>query len=50
MFGGKEKFVLPLHSQTTGKASQESGSVGSGRRKELRREIKLLRSEILLNS
>ena len=29
MFGGKEKFVLPLHSQTTGKASQESGSVGA---------------------
>ena len=47
MFGGKEKFVLPLHSQTTGKASQESGSVGSERRKELRREIKLLRSEVL---
>ena len=47
MFGGKEKFVLPLHSQTTGKASQESGSVGSERRKELGREIKLLRSEIL---
>ena len=47
MFGGKEKFVLPLHSQTTGKASQESGSVGSERLKELRREIKLLRSEVL---
>ena len=47
MFGGKEKFVLPLHSQTTGKALQESGSVGSARRKELRRVIKLLRSEIL---
>ena len=47
MFGGKGKFVLPLHSQTTGKASQESGSVGSERRKELRRVIKLLRSEIL---
>ena len=43
MFGGKEKFVLPLHSQTTGKASQESGSVGSERRKELRREIKLFK-------
>ena len=47
MFGGKEKFVLPLHSQTTVKASQESGSVGSARRKELDGEIKLLRSEIL---
>ena len=47
MFGGKGKFVLPLHSQTTGKASQESGSVGSERRKELRREINFLRSEIL---
>ena len=47
MFGVKEKFVLPLHSQTTGKASQESGSVGSERREELDGEIKLLRSEIL---
>jgi len=36
MFGGKGKFVLPLHSQTTGKASQESGSVGSARRTKLR--------------
>ena len=47
MFGGKGKFVLPLHSQTTGKASQESGLVGSERREELDGEIKLLRSEIL---
>ena len=47
MFGGKGKFVLPLHSQTTRKASQESGSVGSERREELDREIKLLRSEVL---
>ena len=47
MFGVKEKFVLPLHSQTTGKASQESGSVGSERREELDGEIKLLRREIL---
>ena len=47
MFGGKGKFVLPLHSQTTGKASQESGLVGSERRTELKRVIKLLRSEIL---
>ena len=47
MFGGKGKFVLPLHSQTTGKASQESGSVGSGRRTKLRRKIKLLGSKIL---
>ena len=47
MFGGKGKFVLPLHSQTTGKASQESGSVGSERRTKLDREIKFLRSEIL---
>ena len=37
MFGGKGKFVLPLHSQTTGKASQESGSVVSERRTKLRR-------------
>jgi len=47
MFGGKGKFVLPLHSQTTGKASQESGSVVSERRTKLDRVIKLLRSEIL---
>ena len=47
MFGVKGKFVLPLHSQTTGKASQESGSVGSARRTKLKRVIKLLRSEIL---
>ena len=47
MFGGKEKFVLPLHSQTTGKASQESGSVGSERRTKLARAIKLLISEVL---
>ena len=47
MFGGKEKFVLPLHSQTTGKTPQESRSVGSERRTKLDREIKLLRSEIL---
>ena len=47
MFGVKEKFVLPLHSQTTGKASQESGSVGSARRTKLDRVIKLLRSSIL---
>ena len=47
MFGGKEKFVLPLHSQTTGKAPQESGSVGSARRTKLERVIKLLRSEVL---
>ena len=47
MFGGKEKFVLPLHSQTTGKASQESGLVGSARRTKLERVIKLLRSEVL---
>ena len=47
MFGGKEKFVLPLHSQTTGKASQESGSVGSERRTKQDRAIKFLRSEVL---
>ena len=47
MFGGKEKFVLPLHSQTTGKASQESGSVVSARRTKLDRVIKLLRSKVL---
>ena len=47
MFGVKGKFVLPLHSQTTGKASQESGSVGSEGRTKLERAIKLLRSEIL---
>ena len=29
IFGGKEKFVLPLHSQTTGKPTQASGAVGS---------------------
>ena len=47
MFGVKEKFVLPLHSQTTGKASQESGSVVSERRTKLDRVIKLLRSKVL---